>query len=105
MNQSKKYGGEDFGKTLEQLKRIAPLAETINGVSFEGNAAKVGAILELAGVSGELISDIEVLTAQRDTLMTALQAMIDKATKQNWNDAYPAVLEQAYEAMAVAVAP
>lgn len=101
MSTEKKYGGEDFGKTLAQLKRIAPLAETINGVRFEGNAAKVGAILELAGVSGELIADIEALTAQRDTLKVALQAMIDKATKQNWNDAYPEVLEQAYQAVAV----
>lgn len=59
----KKYGGDDFGSTLEQLKRMAPLAATVDGVKFEGNGAKVGAILGLAGVGGELIAEIEAQRA------------------------------------------
>lgn len=62
MNQ-KKYGGEDFGKTLEQLKAMAPHAVTLEGVRFEGAAHKVGAILGLAAVGGDLIAEIERLSA------------------------------------------
>lgn len=65
MNQ-KKYGGEDFGKTLEQLKAMAPHAVTLEGVLFEGAAHKVGAILGLAAVGGDLIAEIERLQADAE---------------------------------------
>lgn len=54
-----------MGSTLEELKRQAPLATTMNGVSFEGNSAKIGAILNLAACGAELIAEIE---AQRAVL-------------------------------------
>lgn len=57
----KKYGGEDFGITLEKLKKLAPLAETIGNVEFNGPARKVSAILTMASVGGELIAEIERL--------------------------------------------
>lgn len=44
---------------------MAPLATTMNGVSFEGNSAKIGAILNLAACGAELIAEIE---AQRAVL-------------------------------------
>ena len=57
-----KIGGE-FGHTLQELKALAPLGKTINGVQFEGNAKKVGAILALAASAGDLIEIIEQLQA------------------------------------------
>ena len=58
----KKYGGNDFGCTLEELKKLSPLAETIGNVEFHGSARKVSAILTMASVGGELIAEIERLT-------------------------------------------
>jgi hypothetical protein len=60
----KKFGGEDFGHTLADLKAMAPHAQTVDGVKFEGNAKKVSAILILAGLSGELIAEIERLQGE-----------------------------------------
>lgn len=37
-------------------------------------------------------------------LLAALEAMLGKARKQNWNDQYPEVVEQAEKAIAVAKA-
>lgn len=59
----KKFGDQDFGNTLAELKAMAPHAQTIDGVKFEGNAKKVSAILILAGVGSELIAEIERLQA------------------------------------------
>lgn len=59
----KKYGGEDFGSTLTELKAMAPHAQTVDGVNFEGDSRKVSAILVLAGVGGELVEEIEKLQA------------------------------------------
>lgn len=70
----KKYGGEDFGSTLAELKKLAPLAVTMNGVKFEGDARKAGAILALAGVGGELIAEIEHLQAEAERLRMQLAA-------------------------------
>lgn len=70
----KKYGGEDFGSTLEELKKLAPLAVTMEGVSFNGPARKVGAILALAGVGVELIAEIERLRAEEERLRMQLVA-------------------------------
>lgn len=62
----KKFGGEDFGHTLAELKAMAPHAQTVDGVKFDGNAKKVSAILILAGLGGELIAEIERLNAELD---------------------------------------
>ena len=72
MANTKKFGGED-GHTLEQLKRMAVMAETLNGVRFEGNSAKVSAILGLAAVGGELIGEIERLQRELDECNAALE--------------------------------
>jgi phage gp29-like protein len=39
------------------------------------------------------------LIAAAPDLLEALEAMINKATKQNWNDQYPEVLEKAFAAV------
>lgn len=72
MANPKKFGGED-GHTLEQLKRMAAMAETLNGVRFEGNSAKVSAILGLAAVGGELICEIERLQRELDECNAELE--------------------------------
>lgn len=64
----KKFGGDDFGSTLAELKAMAPLAVTMEGVKFEGNARKVSAILQLASVGGELVEEIERLQKCVDDL-------------------------------------
>lgn len=45
---------------------------------------------------------IEKLTRDREQLLEALKAMLSKAYKQNWNDAYPEQLEQAQAAIRAA---
>ena len=70
---SRLYGGE-FGDTLEQLKARIPFTKDMAGLGFDGDARKVGAVLCLAGVSGELIEHIEQLTAELESVrsMTAM---------------------------------
>lgn len=63
----KLYGGE-FGDTLEQLKARVPFTKDMQGLGFDGDARKVGAVLLLAGVSGELIEHIEQLTAELESV-------------------------------------
>lgn len=67
------YGGE-FGDTLEQLKARIPFTKDMQGLGFDGDARKVGAVLCLAGVAGELIEHIEQLTAELESVrsMTAM---------------------------------
>lgn len=79
----KKYGGNDFGCTLEELKKLSPLAETIGNVEFHGSARKVSAILTMASVGGELIAEIERLTVaeQRAGTMEALLPSAELALK------------------------
>lgn len=60
----KKFGGEGIGFTLAELKAMAPHAQTVDGVKFEGDAKKVSAILILSGLSRELIAEIERLTTE-----------------------------------------
>lgn len=81
----KKYGDPDFGCTLDDLKAHAELAQTVAGVSFEGNARKVGAILAVAGAGSEMIAEIEQLQAQRNELLAALTSLVlfSKPTKTN----------------------
>lgn len=54
--------------TIDELRSIAPLAKTLDGVRFSGDARKVGAILALAGAAEELI-------AERDQLLPALEKL------------------------------
>lgn len=74
----KKYGGEEFGSTLAQLKNMVPLAATVEGVSFEGDLRKIGAILELAGAAGELIAEIEELQAHAERWCFGLTVNTDE---------------------------
>lgn len=69
------YGGE-FGDTLEQLKARVPFTQDMQGLGFDGCARKVGAVLLLAGVSGELIEHIEQLTAELESVK-AMAAMLN----------------------------
>jgi hypothetical protein len=42
------------------------------------------------------------LVASAPALLAALEVMVNKATKQNWNDKYPDELAQAFAAIAAA---
>lgn len=61
MTEHKRYGDPQFGNTLDELKVLAPHAQTVDGVTFDGPAHKVGAILTLAAAAGELIAEVEAL--------------------------------------------
>lgn len=75
--QSKKFGGEDFGSTLEELKKLAPHAVTLGSVEFNGPARKVGAILSMAAVGGELIAEIERLAVDAERFDFLRSAVCD----------------------------
>lgn len=53
--------GEPY--SMAELKAHAELAQDITGVSFEGPAAKVGAILTSAGMARDYLERIEALEA------------------------------------------
>lgn len=79
---------------LDDLKRLAWYIEDIKGVSFEGPAAKTGAILKLAGTAGDLIAHIETLEAQLSSAQERAEALLK--SKNVWVD-------RATEARALAV--
>ena len=68
----KTFGGPD-GYTLEELKKMAPVAQTVNGIKFEGNGFKVAAILGLAAAGVDLINEIERLQRNLDECNEALE--------------------------------
>jgi hypothetical protein len=72
---SKLYGGPD-GHTLEQLKKMAPVAQTLNGVKFEGNSFKLAAILGVAAAGVDLVAEVERLQRELDECNEAMQGMI-----------------------------
>lgn len=82
MVNDKKYGDPDFGCTLAELKLHAELAQTINGISIEGNARKAGAILAVAGAGSELITEIEQLQALQGELVKALGLAVELAAER-----------------------
>ena len=68
------------GETLAELKALVPQAQTMSGVSFEGPARKVGAILKLAALSGDFIERIEYLEAE----MKEVAAMANLLSDREW---------------------
>lgn len=60
----KLYGDPTFGSTLDELRELAPYAKTVDGVSFSGDARKVGAILKIAGSAEDLIAEIDRLSSK-----------------------------------------
>lgn len=85
MTEHKRYGDPQFGNTLDELKVLAPHAQTVDGVTFDGPAHKVGAILTLAGAAGELIADIERLQGLIEDLELALQDAEERAESAGRN--------------------
>lgn len=71
----KLYGGPD-GHTLEELKQMAPIAQTLNGVEFEGNTFKLRAILGVAAAGVDLVAEVERLQRELDECNEAMQGMI-----------------------------
>ena len=74
MTEQKRYGHPQFGHTLEELKALAPHAQTVDGIQFDGPARKVGSILTLSASAGErdrlraLIAECaEYLNTDRET--------------------------------------
>jgi len=80
----KKYGDPVLGKTLPQLKAIAPLAATVNGLQIEGPSKKVAAVFAAAGCLGDLVAHIETLTAERDKLKA--EAAQTARNRDMWKD-------------------
>lgn len=85
MSEEKRYGDPVFGNTLADLKALTPLTQTIDGLRFEGPAQKVGAVLTLAAVAGDLIAEIERLNGTIEDLELALQDAEDRAESTGRN--------------------
>lgn len=85
MSEEKRYGDAVFGNTLADLKALTPLTQTIDGLRFEGPAQKVGAVLTLAAVAGDLIAEIERLNGTIEDLELALQDAEERAESAGRN--------------------
>lgn len=81
---------------LEQLRRAAPLAESVNGLSISGDAMKVGAVMMAGGSLGMLLDVIDRQQVLIEQHTAHLQRVLEAAAGELTRRAAP----HAFESMA-----